>query len=256
MWSNGGMKHFYTVRGARVCAYVQGEGPNVLFLHGTGGNGKTWFNQLRRLSGEYRAIAVDLPGYGDSELPDSIESNDDYAAFVREWMEVAGWDHAVVVGSSMGGRVALQLALDHPERVDGLVLVNSSGIRVPGVETLSPGDVSPEEFMRAIFYRPSPMVVRAGAASSAAWYGTMERLTAKPLRDMTPHLGEIRVPTLIVWGAHDRVLPPAFAHAFQRGIPGSRLAMLERAGHVPMMERPGEVNEAIASFLSGMRSAE
>lgn len=247
------MKQFYTVRGAKVCAYVQGEGPNVLFIHGTGGNGKTWFNQMRRLSGSFRAIALDLPGYGESELPPSIESNDDYAAFVSEWMEVAGWDHAVVAGSSMGGRVCLQLALDHPERVDGLILVNASGIRVAGVETLSPGDVSPEEFMKAIFYRPSPVVVRAGTATSATWYGTMEKLTAKPLRDMTPLLGKIRVPTLIIWGEHDRVLPPAFAEAFHRGIPGSHLAMIERAGHVPMLERPGEVNEAIVSFLSSAR---
>jgi len=250
------MKQFYTVRGAKVCAYVQGEGPNLLFIHGTGGNGKTWFSQLRRFSDHYRVIAIDLPGYGESELPPSVESNDDYAAFVRDWMQVAGWDHAVVVGSSMGGRVCLQLALDHPERVDGLILVNASGIRVPGVETLSPGDVSPEEFMQAIFYRPSPMVVRAGAASSGAWYGTMEKLTAKPLRDMTPRLGEIQVPTLIIWGDHDKVLPPAFAHAFHQAIPGSRLAMIERAGHVPMMERPGEVNEAIAEFLSSVRRSQ
>jgi len=250
------MKQFYTVRGAKVCAYVEGEGPNILFIHGTGGNGKTWFSQLRRLSAHYRTIALDLPGYGESELPPSIESNDDFAAFVSEWMQVAGWDHAVVVGNSMGGRVCLQLALDHLERVDGLVLVNASGIKVEGVETLSPGDVSPEEFMQAIFYRPSPMVVRAGAATSATWYGTMEKLTTKPLMDMTPHLGEIRVPTLIIWGDHDRVLPPAFAHAFHQGIPGSRLAMIERTGHVPMMERPGEVNEAILEFLNGMRRAE
>ncbi len=247
------MKQYYTVRGAKVCAFVQGEGPNVLFIHGTGGNFKSWFNQVRRLSGEYRAIALDLPGYGESELPPSIESNDDYAAFVSEWMQVAGWDHAVVVGSSMGGRVCLQLALEHPERVNGLVLVNASGIRVPGVETLSPGDVSPEEFMQAIFYRPSPVVVRAGAATSAAWYGTMEKLTAKPLKDMTPLLPRIRAKTLILWGEHDRVLPPAFADAFHQGIPDSQVAMIERAGHVPMLERPGEVNEALVTFLSTLR---
>lgn len=249
------MKQFYTVRGARVCAYVQGAGPNLLFIHGTGGNGKTWFHQLRRLSHDYRAIALDLPGYGESELPASIESNDDYAAFVSEWMQVAGWDSAVVVGSSLGGRVCLQLALDHPERVAGLVLVNASGIRVAGVETLSPGDVSPEEFMKALFYRPSPVVVRAGAATSATWLDTMEKLTAKPLRDMTPYLGEIRVPTLVIWGDHDRVLPPAYAEAFHRGIPGARLAMIERTGHVPMMERPGEVNEAILDFMNSVRRA-
>lgn len=254
MGYNGGMKQFYTVRGAKVCAYVQGTGPNLLFIHGTGGNGKTWFHQLRRLSPEYRVIALDLPGYGESELPPTIESNDDYAAFVDEWMQVAGWERATVAGSSMGGRVCLQLALDHPERVEGLILANSSGIRVPGVETLSPGDVSPTEFMKALFYRPSPVVVRAGAATSGAWYGTMEKLTAKPLKDMTARLSEIRVPTLVLWGDHDRVLPPAFAEAFHRGIPGSRLAMIAKAGHVPMLERPGEVNAAIVEFLNSIRS--
>lgn len=246
---------WYPVRDARVRAFVSGEGPKLLLIHGTGGSAKTWFNQLRRFATTHTVIALDLPGYGASELPLSVESNDDFAGFVHEWMEVAGWEQAVVAGTSMGGRVALQLALDFPSRVAGLILVDASGLDLPEVPTLSPKELSAEAFMQALFYRPSPLIVRAGAERAAEWYGTMQRLTERPLRtDMQARLGEIRVPTLIVWGANDRIIPPEYAEAFHRGIAGSRLVVIERCGHVPMLERPDEVNQAIADFLAHERT--
>jgi pimeloyl-ACP methyl ester carboxylesterase len=242
------------VDGARIRAYRSGtSGPFVLFLHGTGGSGKAWYHQLRRLAPDYRAIALDLPGYGHSELTEGVTSVDDYAPFVIRCLDALGVDRAVVVGNSMGGRVCLQLALDHPERVQGLVLVDSSGIRVPGVPMLSPADVGAEEFARALFFRPAMSSVPAGRP---AWLDTMERLTQRPLRgDLGDRLGEIAVPTLILWGQHDRVIPPAYAEALHRGIRGSQLVWIARAGHVPMLERPGEVNEALAGFLEVMRRA-
>ncbi|HEY9898472.1 MAG TPA: alpha/beta fold hydrolase [Pantanalinema sp.] len=245
------MEQAYNLRGARLRAYVRGEGAPILFIHGTGGNGKTWFNQLRRFGLTRTAIAIDLPGYGESELPPGVESVDDYAALVAEWMALAGWARPVVVGTSMGGRVALQLALDHPDRVGGLVLIDASGIRVEGVPTLSPAELGVEQFLRALFYRPSPTLGRTATGEPPAWYATMQRLTAKPLRsDMQARLGEIRLPTLVLWGEHDRILPPAYAEAFHAAIPGSRLCWIPEAGHVPMIERPGAVNDAIADFLT------
>ncbi|MNX74777.1 2-hydroxy-6-oxo-6-phenylhexa-2,4-dienoate hydrolase [compost metagenome] len=175
---------------------------------------------------------------------------DDYAPFVAEWLELAGWEKPVVVGTSMGGRVALQLALDHPERVGALVLVDASGLKLEGHPILSPAEVDVAAFRQALFHRPSPTLARAATGEVPAWYATMRRLTATPLRtDLQARLGEIRVPTLVVWGEEDRVIPPPYAEAFQRGIPGARLRWIPEAGHVPMLERPGAVNEAIADFL-------
>lgn len=245
------MEQAYHLRGARLRAFVRGEGPAILFIHGTGGSGKTWFNQLRRFASTHKAIAIDLPGYGASELPPDVESVDDYAGFVAEWMEAAGWERPVVVGTSMGGRVALQLALDHPDKVGALVLIDASGLKIEGIPSFSVASVGVEAFTRALFYRPSPTLGRTSTAEPPAWYATMQRLTAKPLRSgMQARLDEIRVPTLIVWGEHDRILPAPHAEAFHAGIPGSRLRWIPEAGHVPMIERPGAVNDAIADFLT------
>lgn len=241
----------YFILGTRVCALVQGQGPLVLFLHGTGGSARAWANQLRRLSRTHRVVAVDLPGYGESELGNRIHSVDDYVPFLDAWMDHAGWDEAVLVGSSMGGRLALQLALDYPKRVKALVLCNSSGLQLTDHPTMSPSQGTFAEFMKALFYRPSDQLLAARAASPLPpWYETMQRLSAGTGRvDLTERLSEIQVPTLILWGEHDRVIPPAHAAAFQSGIKDSQLRYLPKCGHVPMLERPSEVNEAIAEFL-------
>lgn len=241
-----------------------GEGPAIVFLHGTGGSGKVWFNQLRRFEATHHVIAPDLPGYGETPLPDTIRSIDDYPAFVKALLETAGLERAVLVGNSMGGRVALQLALDHPERASGLVLVNASGLKIPGIPTLNVREADPAEFASRLYYRAPGASSSRGAlaerfASSPEQLRareTMLRLTAPPLRDdMQQRLGEIQAPTLVIWGEGDRILPPAYAEAFVAGIPGSRLAMIPRAGHVPMIERPGAVNEAISQFLAELPTA-
>lgn len=242
----------FTVLGTRVCALVAGEGPLVLFIHGTGGSGRAWANQIRRLSQTHKVVAVDLPGYGESELGEAIHATGDYVPFLDAWMGSAGWESAVVVGSSMGGRLALQLALDYPHRVKALVLVNSSGLRLADHPMMSPANVSPETFMKALFHRPSHQFVAARAVSTLPpWYDTMKRLNAAgPNPDLAGRLGEIRVQTLILWGEHDQVIPPPYAEAFHQGIANSQLKWLESCGHVPMLERPGEVNDALMEFLS------
>ena len=244
----------YSISGIRVCALVQGQGPRVLFIHGTGGNGRAWSNQIRRLSQTHQAIAIDLPGYGESELGESIQSTDDYVPFIDRWMEQAGWESAVLVGSSMGGRLALQLALDYPRRTEALVLVNASGLNLTDHPTMSPASVSLETFMKALFYRPShQFLVSRTIEPAPPWYATMKRLsTGSHHRDLNNRLHEIRIPTLILWGEHDQVIPPAHAEAFHQGIRGSRLQYLPKCGHVPMLERPGEVNDALVEFLASL----
>lgn len=252
-------KEDWIVQGLATRVLTAGDGPAVIFLHGTGGSGKVWFNQLRRFEPEYRVIAPDLPGYGQTPLPSFIRSIDDYPDFVRALMDEAGLSRAVLVGNSMGGRVALQVALDHPERVAGLVLVNSSGISLPGLPILNVRETDPREFASKLFYKASARSASAGALverlaetpEQQRAHETMRRLTTGPLRrDMQERLGEIQAPTLVVWGEGDQVIPLAYGEAFAAAIPHARLAVIPRAGHVPMLERPGAVNEAIAAFLA------
>jgi 4,5:9,10-diseco-3-hydroxy-5,9,17-trioxoandrosta-1(10),2-diene-4-oate hydrolase len=250
-------KQEWIVQGVPTRLLAAGQGPAIVFLHGTGGSGKVWFNQLRRFEADYRVLAPDLPGYGRTPLPDFIRSVDDYPAFVLALLDTLGLSQAILVGNSMGGRVALQLALDHPERVAGLVLINSSGLKLPGIPTVNVRETDPADFAAKLFYR-APDNSRAALAErfvdtpeQQQARQTMLRLTAGPLRrDMQDRLGEILAPTLVIWGEGDRIIPPVYADAFVAAIPDARLAMIARAGHVPMLERPGAVNEAIARFLA------
>ena len=248
-------KQEWIVQGIPTRVLTAGEGPAIVFIHGTGGSGKVWFNQLRRFEADHRVIAPDLPGYGETPLPETIRSIDDYPAFVSALLDAAGVPKAVLVGNSMGGRVALQMALDHPDRVAGLVLVNASGLKLPGFPIFHVRDAAPEEFAARLYFRASERGALAErfvqSPEQVRARETMLRLTAPPLRhDMQERLGEIRVPTLVIWGEGDRIIPPVYADAFAEGIPDAQLAMIERAGHVPMLERPGAVNEAIARFLA------
>ncbi len=250
-------KQEWIVQGVPTRLLAAGQGPAIVFIHGTGGSGKVWFNQLRRFEADYRVLAPDLPGYGRTPLPDFIRSVDDYPAFVLALLDALGLSQAILVGNSMGGRVALQLALDHPERVAGLVLINSSGLKLPGIPTVNVRETDPADFAAKLFYR-APGDSRAALAErfvdtpeQQQARQTMLRLTAGPLRhDMQDRLGEILAPTLVIWGEGDRIIPPVYANTFAAAIPEARLAMIERAGHVPMLERPGAVNEAIARFLA------
>ena len=191
-----------------------------------------------------------------------------FAADLRsslDWMAAEGgvsgspWAGAVdgsrrgVMGHSMGGRVALQLALEHPDLVRALVLVNASGLHLPHAPARSPRDLGPEGFIRALYHRPSARSLEAAVRDAGRWWPTLERLTRVPLRqDWHERLGEIRVPTLIIWGTEDGLIPWEHARAFQDGIPGARLHAIPDAGHVPMLERPGEVNRALAAFLDDL----
>lgn len=254
-------KQEWIVNGVPTRVLSAGEGPAIIFIHGTGGSGKVWFNQMRRFEPQFRVIAPDLPGYGRTPLPDVIRSIDDYPAFVLALMDALGLAKAVLVGNSMGGRVSLQLALDHAERVSGLVLLNSSGLKLPGIPTVNVREMAPEEFASRLFYR-TPEHASSRAALAERFVDTPEqqqarqtmlRLTAGPLRqDMQDRLSQVQAPTLVIWGEGDRIIPQAYGEALASGIPNAKLVVIPRAGHVPMIERPGAVNEAMAPFLANL----
>lgn len=237
-------------------AWTAGEGPPLWALHGTGGSGKVWFHQSRRFAERYRFVAPDLPGYGQSVQPGCVQSVDDIAAWLARWLPRTGIGPGVVMGHSMGGRVALQLAVEHPELVRALVLVNASGLYLPHAPSRSPRDLGPEGFIRALYHRPSVRSLEAAVREAGRWWPTLERLTRVPLRqDWHQRLSEVRVPTLIIWGSEDGLIPWEHALAFRDGIRGARLHAIPESGHVPMLERPGEVNRAVASFLDELDTA-
>jgi pimeloyl-ACP methyl ester carboxylesterase len=225
----------------------------LVLLHGAGAGPELWEAVTRRLPG---ADTPSLPGHRDGGPGmDSIEG---YGRWVAD--RLAG-QPAVVGGSSMGGAIALWLALERPALVDGLVLIGTGGrLRVdPAIFDLLAGDHREacmvlarrqlrEGAARATVERSAEVMGQVPAAVTAGDYGACDRF------DVLDRLGEITPPALVLVGQEDRMTPPRYAERLAADIPDARLVVIPRAGHLPMVERPVETAAAISAFLKRLHS--
>ncbi|TMC73121.1 MAG: alpha/beta fold hydrolase [Chloroflexi bacterium] len=268
-----------------------GRGTPVLFIHGLGSSGyMEWRFNLEFAAARHRVYAPDLPGFGRTEKPRARYGVPYFTRFIERYMEDRGLRSAAVVGASLGGRVALELALRHPKLVRKLVLVNALGLGRPNLQ-LSYGLMTlprvGEAFMKfagdAVRLAPQ-RVIRRVAARYAGSGGNLSRtmdddyftnlrelyaadgypdaylatvrslVTPKALLaadyDMSRRLSELKAPVQIIWGADDPLFPVAHAARAHALIARSRLAVLEGAGHTPQAERPEEFNRVLDNFLS------
>lgn len=235
--------------------HERGAGEPVLLLHGLMGEMDHWETSLCTLGRFCRPIALTLPLFepGLSEI--SLPTLGDW---VRRFMDAQGMSAAVVGGNSLGGHVALELALAHPDRVSGLILTGSSGL-------------FERSFTRGVPHRPTPEWVRGKMAEvfydptlvTPEWVAAVQRVVstretalrllrvarAAKCRNIEERLPAIGVPTCIIWGADDRITPPEAAHRFHALIQGSELFLLSRCGHAPMLEQPAVFNALVAAWL-------
>jgi 2-hydroxy-6-oxonona-2,4-dienedioate hydrolase len=238
----------------------RGEGEPVLFLHGLMGRMDHWEGVLDRLGGKTcRPIALSLPIF-EPWLPEpSLEA---LAEHVRAFLDALEIPRVIVGGNSLGGHVAVRVALAAPERVSGLILTGSSGLFERG-------------FSRGVPHRPTTAFVRekmeevfhdAGLVTED-WVESVRGLVTAPApalrvlrfaraarRDnVEARLGELRTPTLLVWGREDRITPPDVAERFRRLIPDAELLYLSACGHAPMLEWPDRFAAAVAWWLGTSR---
>ena len=258
-----------------------GEGSPVVLIHGLSSYMGFWEHQVEALAKNHRVLALDLPGYGASSRPDAPCTPPWYADVVAEWMFAVGLDQASVVGHSMGGQVAMELALRHPERVGRLVLSAPAGF-----EDFSPGTASfvksfwtesramesSEEQVRANFVamvfnqhdegveRLIQERVRLGLSPRFAGTSVAVARSVAGMLDFPvgARAAAIAAPTLIVYGSEDRMIPnPVFtggrtrtiAERAHRTIPHSRLVMVDGAGHTVHHDAPRAFNAALEEFL-------
>ncbi|MGH3343034.1 MAG: alpha/beta fold hydrolase [Carbonactinosporaceae bacterium] len=250
------------VRGTRVNLLAAGSGPPLLYLHGAGDLG-TWPPVLSALAEDYTVIRPDHPGFNGSADGEAIDSVHDLAFFYLDLLDAAGLDEPTVIGSSLGGWLAADLATIEPARVKRLVLVGAAGVRAavptPDIFTLDPVEVA--ELTWATEDARAPAV--AQAASLEQDPALFERYLRN--RITTAHLGwnpylhdpklparlhRVSCPTLLVWGARDRLLPVAYAHRWSELLPDARLEVIEDAGHLPLVEQPEAALAAMQAFLS------
>jgi len=238
----------------------RGRGESVVFLHGLMGEMDHWESTLEALASICRALAPELPIFDGTRAAASIEGLADY---VERFMLALGIERAVLGGNSLGGHLALELALTRPPRVAGLILTGSSGLfersftrGVPHIPTTA----FVRDKMKEVFYDP--------ALVTPAWVESVRRILvtrAYALRlvhvarsakrsNLEDRLGAIRVPTLLVWGKDDRITPVEVAERFRALIPEAELVTIANCGHVPMLEQPLMFNAIVEDWLIDSRA--
>jgi pimeloyl-ACP methyl ester carboxylesterase len=265
----------------RISTLTMGSGPDLVLLHGLGGTRASLFETAAELSRHYRVHAPDLPGFGSSSKPALGSYNAGwFAQIMLEWMDELAIGRASVVGNSMGGRIAIELGLQAPQRVVALGLLCPAVAWVrrglhPIVRLLRPefgflphgfrrstvasqfsnifydrdvldpavGDLMVDEFRR-IYH--SPGARHAFLASARNIY--LEAPFGKG--GFYPRLSELEAPALFVWGAHDRLVPPAFGRHVRQWLPDAEQVTIERCGHVPQVECPEETNRLLTRFFA------
>ena len=265
--------HFVNLGQVRIHYQEKGTGVPLLLIHGFSSSTFSWKDIFEQLSRNFRVIAVDLKGHGFSDKPDGDYTRRAQAALIVQLLDYLKIEKAWLVGNSMGGEIALNVALLNGHRVAGLILIDSGGINVEGGQSLAPSYIRIPVLGRLLvaLALTSDRLVRRGLEKSFFDDSkvTDERIAAyhRPLKTrggqlagvrarmqagqfpVEPQLDRVKVPTLIIWGADDIVIPPAAGRRMNALIAASKLVIIENCGHTPQEERPERVLEEIQKFV-------
>jgi pimeloyl-ACP methyl ester carboxylesterase len=255
-----------------------GEGPIVMFVHGLSGCWQNWLENISHFARDHRVIAIDLPGFGESEMPIQDISISGYADTLDTLLDVLEIDSVRLVGNSMGGFIGAELAIRYPNRVERLVLAAAAGLSVEFIRTQRKEGLRHRAENIAFFNigwlaSRSPTVARRRRLRSAllllvaahpdrlpppltyeqvkgsgkpGFSDALDALCSYPIRQ---RLGEIECPTLIVWGDKDRLVPLKDASVFEELISDARKVIYTDTGHLTMLERPARFNADVREFL-------
>jgi pimeloyl-ACP methyl ester carboxylesterase len=252
------------VRGCNIGLMRGGAGQPLVILHGASGAG-TWLPFMRSLADTYDVVVPEHPGFGASDTPDWLDNIHDIAYFYLDVLDQLDLRAVHLVGVSLGGWIAAELAIRSTQRLATLTLVDAAGIHLPGVEQIDTFLRTDEQRIRDFFHDQAladEMVARLLKPELEDITMKNRLATARVVwqpRGYDPNLHKwlhrIDVPTLLVWGANDRLFPKDYAFAWQRLIPGSKVAMVPECGHVPHVEKPSVFVSELQSFINGMRAA-
>ncbi|HEV8014189.1 MAG TPA: alpha/beta hydrolase [Stellaceae bacterium] len=246
-----------TLRGATVPMKRAGTGQTMLVLHGAGGSPR-FLPAMRALSEQFAVIVPQAPGFGGVAAPPWLETMADLGNFYLDFMDEFDLRNVHLVGLSLGGWAAAELAVRNTSRLASLTLMDAPGIEVAGTPYRDPTLLSEEQAVRETYFDPKmadDAIARtfnpANEAVRLANRSMVARLTA-PHRFHDPQmqrwLHRIRIPTLIVWGENDRNFPPVYGEAWHQAIAGSRLVVVPRCGHLPIQEQPEAFAAAVGEF--------
>jgi pimeloyl-ACP methyl ester carboxylesterase len=229
----------------------------LIYLHGTN-LGNLWLDYHNALAQHFHIFAPDTPGFGLTARPDWMRDMSDYILYFRDLLDTLGLDKPNIVGHSLGGWMAAELAVWYPERVSKLVLSNAAGIRVKGSPIADLFAMNIQEVLAACFDNPMAAMPLMPAEFNTDYMIAqyLERMTLASLAwnpnydpKLERRLSRVKCPTLVIWGENDRLIPQVYGDAWHKIIAGSTLVKLAGTGHMPMFEKYEEWTKEIADFL-------
>jgi len=279
--------HHATIHGHDIAFRREGSGPLLVLLHGMAGSSATWRHVIPALARRFTVVAPDLLGHGASAKPRTDYSLGAYASGLRDLLTALGHDRGTLVGQSFGGGVAMQMAYQYPERCERLVLVGSGGLglevnallralSLPGAALALPLGCRPlfrdvaRGAARVLARRGrhlGPVLTEIAGSYASLVHADARRAFVQTLRSVIDHHGQrvsardrlyltAEVPTLIVWGTDDPVIPVAHARDAHASMPGSRLELFDGVGHYPHCEAPARFVRVLEEFVDATEPAQ
>ena len=252
----------HRVRDISVRLLRDGRGEPLVFLHGAGGF-PTWLPFFEKLAERYEVLIQEHPGFGRSDNPPWIRNIADLTMYYLDFLDELGVAKIHLVGHSLGGWIAAELAVRDCARLSTLTLLAPAGIRVKGIPSGDNFIWSVEEAERNLFHDPAiadALLARTLTEEEADIALTNRFMAAKfgwEPRWFNPALERwlhrIKVPTLVIWGEQDRLFPSVYAKAWQVGVPNARVEIIPQCGHRPQVERPDVTLKTMLGFLDGAR---
>jgi pimeloyl-ACP methyl ester carboxylesterase len=271
---------YLELHGERVAYQDAGDGETLLLIHGMAGSSATWRDVIPQLAKNYRVIAPDLLGHGESDKPRGDYSLGAFAACLRDLLDELGIARATVIGQSLGGGVAMQFAYQHRDRTERVVLIGSGGLgpdlswtlrllSAPGAELILPV-IAPQQVLSA-GNKIKSLLSSAGVQSPrgaelwSAYSSLSDRDTRnaflRTLRSVVDYRGQAvsalgklhltaQMPVMFIWGDKDKIIPVAHGYAAHEALPGSRLEIMPGLGHFPHVEAPAAVAELLEDFIT------
>ena len=255
-------EEFVEVAGSQIHLMKGGSGDPLLILHGAGGN-PGWIRYVQELAEHYTVYIPSHPGYGQSERPDWLETMNDMACFYTWFMEKQGLDGSRAIGFSMGGWLAAEIVASCQHSFSKLMLVDPAGIKPERGEIADIFIISPAQIQEMLFHdpkqvpeydqlfgqEPTPEQVQIAEQNREM----AVRICWKPyMHDprLPFLLGRVNIPTQIVWGHQDQLVPLECGEMFRDAIPGAKLSVIDKCGHLPNIEKPEEFIKIALDFLA------
>jgi pimeloyl-ACP methyl ester carboxylesterase len=255
--TQSGTEQFVTIAGTKIQVLKGGSGTPLVVLHGAGGN-PGWMPYHQSLSEHFTVYAPSHPGYDKSDRTSWISTINDIAHFYLGFLDNLGQGPVPLIGFSMGGWIAAEIAAMSPHRLKGIVLVNAIGIRPKVGEIAETLMVSPKDTQKLAYHDQSkaPNLDELSPEDEALRWSNRamaSRLLWKPYMhnpNLPEYLKLTKVPSLIIWGREDGIVPLNCGEIYHEVLEGSKLHIIDQCGHSPQIEKPKEFLDASLAFLS------